>query len=799
MRTVQLYINNKRVDLFQDEKIEISLTTQNIKDIAKVWTDFSQSFTVPCSENNNDIFDYFYENSYDGTYIANDRADARIEINHIPFRKGQIQLEGSTLKDGKPYAYKITFYGDVVTLKDLFGDDKLADLDYSSVNFELTGANVEDRIDGTTDGDVMFPLISSSRVWTYGDAAATDISVAGNAIEYSELFPALSDSLIFSLIESKYGVTFNGNFLSDDRFLKSYTWWKNRETASFVSEPTDITFNLADLSCNADIPSAVGISKINYDYVNPNTLTQPGDWSSWYNGVGSSFHRIQAFINPSTSATYYFDIYKNGVKVQTITGSGASVLPSQGQFAQIIPNQPGLNDEYTFKLRADSSMTFDGTIKYSFIQKYINTSGLLTTAFFECNFSLVSGTVTSFVDFTDSAPDIKVADYFAGMLKMFNLTCYPEGDDLNFTIEPIPDWYDSGQVIDITEYVDLDEIKVDRAKLYNEISFEWEDSKSFMNVAYEGVNNRKWANLKEVFGYDGGDYKIKLPFENLLFQKFTGENLSVGYSLTEAPDYKPYTPKPVKLYKYDSTSCDFYHNDGSTNNNITTYIPFGEVANINTEDYINTFNEEISPLTGVAVQNTLYSVYYQPYLVNLFNPKTRIVTVKCILPLELLTYITLDDALIIRDKQYRINEMKVDLTTGVVRLELISDWITTYKKTLGNPEVIGTAGGTVDIPIAPIKPTKGGKVTVSGDGSLYTTPSETLPYNFTADGILTITVPSNGTSNERTDTYTLTYYLPDGTVYKTEYVEIKQKASVDYLLKEDNGYLLQENLDRIEL
>ena len=67
MRKVQLYINEQLVDLFDDEKIEITSSIQNIQDISKVYTDFSQSFTVPCSDNNNAIFDFFYNNDVDGT------------------------------------------------------------------------------------------------------------------------------------------------------------------------------------------------------------------------------------------------------------------------------------------------------------------------------------------------------------------------------------------------------------------------------------------------------------------------------------------------------------------------------------------------------------------------------------------------------------------------------------------------------------------------------------------------------------------------------------------------------------
>ena len=41
MRTVQLYINDKKVDLFKDEKIQVTSSIQNIQDISKTFTDFS--------------------------------------------------------------------------------------------------------------------------------------------------------------------------------------------------------------------------------------------------------------------------------------------------------------------------------------------------------------------------------------------------------------------------------------------------------------------------------------------------------------------------------------------------------------------------------------------------------------------------------------------------------------------------------------------------------------------------------------------------------------------------------------
>ena len=45
-----VFIEGKRLDLFEDENIELNRSVQDIKDISKVYTDFTQSFTVPASD-----------------------------------------------------------------------------------------------------------------------------------------------------------------------------------------------------------------------------------------------------------------------------------------------------------------------------------------------------------------------------------------------------------------------------------------------------------------------------------------------------------------------------------------------------------------------------------------------------------------------------------------------------------------------------------------------------------------------------------------------------------------------------
>ena len=673
MREVQLYINNKRVDLFKDEKIQITSSIQNIQDISKVFTDFSQSFTVPCSHNNNSIFDYFYNNDVDGSFKAKERADARIEINNVPFRKGKVQLEGAEVKNNKADSYKITFYGDVVTLKDLFGELKLQDLDYSDIAFDYTGDNVKNTITSSTDLPVRFPLISSDRVWEYG--AGENISTPLGAIDYGELYPAIQDRAILNAIASHQDidVTFNSIFIDSDYFKKSFTYWKNSKEGTFTSKGESLEFN--DPVSDSPLKNSIA----NVKYIDPNIYLTSG-WEPLGNGI----QETSIYISTSPANEYLIDVYKNGTFSNTISSNGATaglhVIASES-------NTVSLNDEYSYEVRlqggsGDVSGSVQSSYGFTEVDEQDPNNIVSQYNYTEWTTPLTLVSVSTNMDFKSTAPDMKVSDWFSGILKQFNLTCYPLDEEKTYQIEPLEQWYNYGGELDITPYTEIKSIKIDRPKLYKRISFEWQNTKAFLNEAFEGFFGRKYGTLEEEFPYDGKEFKVKLPFENMLFNKFTGTDLQVSYCLDDGVDGKSYIPKPVKLFIDSSKACSFYFNNATVTTEITNYIPFGQDQYTNLTDYSQNFGLDISTLKDYAVQDSLYKTWYSKYIENLFNDKTREVTVKCHLPLDKLTNLTLDDSIILRDKKYIINKMKTELTGGQVELELLSDWSTSEQHSL---------------------------------------------------------------------------------------------------------------------
>jgi hypothetical protein len=663
---IYIYINGvaRRIELFDDEKISLNSSVQDTSDISKVYTDFSQSFTVPANDHNNAIFSHWYENSIDGGFDARKRKKAYIELDTIPFRNGNIQLEKATIKNGVPENYTITFFGSLVSLKDTFAGKKLSELDYSAYSFLYSESDVVSRVTGQINNDVKFPLISSLRVWS--DSGAEDITspTLPTYMNASELFPALRLSKVFEAIESSYGITFNGSFLTDQRFTRAFLWLKNADVFSVKGETNRIDFNSV-----SGTPTFATADLTNNQVTLTNLPIPSGATENYYTVTLT----LTTTASPSSNVVFYINTYKNGTLYSRFRAPAADAIAGvtiltprtsidEGVYYYTIEVEGG-NDSYTSVLR---------------FRNYFDISGTITNQDYFVNQS-VAQTVSG-LDLSYYMPDIKVEDFFSGVLKMFNLTCLGYEENV-YTLEQLEDWYDAAEIVDVTKHIISDDLEISKLETFNKINFNYTKSESFMNVAYLSNAGFEYGNLKADLDADGGEYTVQLPFENLLFNKFTSQNLQVGYSLKT--DFKPYIPKPIILYDLGiALGCNFYIRAGSTTTNATTYNCFGQDTIINGFQYSLNFGAEISSLTLNVVTNSLYLNYYQSYLENLYNLKSRKYNVKAIFPISLLTYLKLNNRLVIRDKRYIINNMKIDLTSGEVDLELINDFRTEVSQPL---------------------------------------------------------------------------------------------------------------------
>ena len=92
MQKLQLFISGTRIDLFKDESVSITQTIQNIKDIKKIFTEFTKTFSIPASKVNNKIFKHYYNFDIIDGFDARNKVAASIELNNIPFKNGFVKL-----------------------------------------------------------------------------------------------------------------------------------------------------------------------------------------------------------------------------------------------------------------------------------------------------------------------------------------------------------------------------------------------------------------------------------------------------------------------------------------------------------------------------------------------------------------------------------------------------------------------------------------------------------------------------------------------------------------------------------
>ena len=244
-----------RVDLMEEDLIELTQVIQDARDIEKIFTDYSRTFNLPASKTNNKIFKHWYNPDVDG-FDNQIFCSARIELNHLHFRFGKIKLEEAVLKNGEISMYKVTFFGDTLTLTELIGEDSLDSLLWlNNFNHVASNAYIKDGLENGKDFTVdsvayndaiIYPLIAHSQSYIYDGTGSQDnglnISNHQNASHLGkrgvfpeDLKPAITVKVILKAIEEQYGITFKTGEFLDSAAMTNLYMWLHREKGKLVA------------------------------------------------------------------------------------------------------------------------------------------------------------------------------------------------------------------------------------------------------------------------------------------------------------------------------------------------------------------------------------------------------------------------------------------------------------------------------------------------------------------------------------------------------------------------------------
>ena len=676
MQKLQLYLGSDRIDLFGDESVSVTQTIQNVRDIAKVFTDFSQTFSVPASPKNSILFKHYYNFNIVGGFDALNKVAGSIELNSIPFKTGFIRLEGVDLRKEKAYAYRITFFGDTVNLKDLIGEDQLSALgSLSLLNVVYSADKIKEllEVDGA---DLITPLITHTKRLFY--STSQNVAESGNlyfstatgaelhGVLFSELKYALRIDKIIRAIEAQYDITFNPTSFFKQSNVKYYNlyMWLHRKSGAVVpvSQTTEYFSEVNEFLANTSFFRLAVMTTTSLRILQ----------------VPTNFGNLS--IQPvSQSTNYKVIVYRNGGIFFESTFDLGNRLFTKVDWGQDLPL--GTYTVTIVTTSANPLIFSNGDIGW-----YLEYADL-TNPIFTTNADFETTTTVEF-NVPQQIPEQKIIDFLNGLFNLFNLTAYvlPNGD---IEVQTIDDYYAAGTTYDITSYLEISKSKVDVALPFKQVNFEYEGLGTFLAKQYEQLNNVGWGSLRFTLNdalYDAPTeiYTVKPPFEHVQFERLfsqgslTATDIQYGYFVNE--NEQPYFGKPLLFYPIrisNGTEISFRDtetthvvppvNDYNIPSNSVALSPTTSLNNINFGAEINEYT-----LTSEFSNGSLFNQDYTSYVSAVFNTKRRITKAKAFLPLRIVIALELNDKITMRNETYIINSVTTNLQTGESDFELLN-------------------------------------------------------------------------------------------------------------------------------
>ena len=673
-----VYIKGQRLDLFDDENISVVSSVQNIEDISRTFNDYSQSFTVPASPNNNRIFQHWYNFNIDNGFDARIRHKAHLDIQSLNFKQGTIKLESCEIENNKPVHYKITFYGQLIDLKEVISDDYLSVLNLEEYDIAYTPENVKTGLTtGYSSKEYIFPLIGTKRQWFYNsdsgnvtyEDALSNIAWNGSSethgIEWTSLRPALLVNNIIEKIESSYNITFSRDFLLSEPFNDLYLWLANQDTEEALTSYYQVA---------------------NYNPFGEFMGIGDGVTGYWQPGIGS-YDNSTGVYSPTTSGAP--KIRQFNIRIETSDNVLYTVQLMNGD--NVITEDSGTGNisiDYDTPSGVDTGSSLYLRIKTT-STKVIDTLNMRikelsedTVLFVKKDNFTVEGSTARIEDFV---PDIKIIDFLKSLIKMYNLVIVPTSST-DFYIQTLDDWYSEGKIYDISPYVDTSSKTVSRPTIYKEISFKFQEPQTILAEQFAETNVTPYGDLEtnitaaDGSTLDGEEYEIEVDFEQMIYEKLFNLNndnpTNIVYGLSLDSSLGETVPEPHLFYAIErSVSANplSFVDDSGVNSQINGSVFMPSHADSDSQNYSTCFGGEVNEHTGAFNNNSLFKLYYKDYITDSFSIKRRKVDVKAKLPVWLITNLKLNDRLVINGNRYIINEMTVNITTQIVDFELLND------------------------------------------------------------------------------------------------------------------------------
>ena len=694
-------------DLYEDEDIPLSLSVDDFKNVAEKVQSYSKAFNLPATKRNNQIFDNIFELT---------RTDNGLNFNPYKRTKAILKQDGFLLFEGYlrmldisdksgETSYNVNLYSEVIAFADVLGDKTFSDLDFTELTHDYQKTNIINSWNNAPSAGITYTNASTSGFrnandtvkypfvdWTHqqlvGGSSGTG-AIVGNP-EYTALEqifrPFINVKYLIDRIFEVVPFTYESEFFDTDDFKKLYmdfNW--GSENAPVVIDNTQY-LGLYWYSIGTGGVANFATTSYTNMILNSNVATPSAVPPPNYN---TSTHIITStVVNETYDITYSYRIENADSVPRTvecqwlynstpINNSGVITIASGGVF-QYIGNFSQVMTNVGDTLQVQFKSDVGGVVRQAQFTGYWTGDVI---------FQVGTSAITNNTILQTLRGEIGQWDFLKGLLTMFNLVTLPDEDNpSNIKIEPYNDVFiptatagdtlaDRGITHDWTEKIDVSEMKLMPLTDLNKKTIfkfvEDEDDFAFMNYKRQ-VGGHLYGSKK----YDASEFTILAGEDEIIAEPFAATIVKpledmwsdiitpALYSMNDDGTSEGFENSPRIMFNngIKTTVFDYYipAQNGVASSNLDEYLQFSHLSTIPTATATLDFHfgecQLLQPV-GAPVNDNLFNLYWLPYYSELYNPDTRIMTIKVNLSPSDINTFKFNDTVFIKNRTFRVNKI----------------------------------------------------------------------------------------------------------------------------------------------
>ena len=685
------------VDLYEDEDLPLTLSVDDFKNVAEKVQSYSKAFNLPSTKRNNRIFNAIFEitRAYDGLiFNPYKRTKCVLKQDGFVLFDGFLRMLDITDKEGE-ISYNVNLYSEVVALADTLKDRAFRDLDFKELDHAYNYSEIRNSwqgilnyINSSTSGfrtgsTVRYPFVDWNHNYSVTSGGMTELLTLESSfrpfISIKYLIDKIFQASEFTYESAFFDTTDFGNLYMDFNWgadnnpveVEATTfdtyYFYNLGDGSAANYATN-SFSLMHLSYN--IPLVAGVTPPNYND-STNILTSTV--------INESYDLNYEYIIENTDTVnrliecrwLYNSTPINYSGIQTIAAGGTFTY--SGNFSQIMSN---VGDTLQVQFKTDS-----GTAS-----KVRQSQNAFPTAGASVIWLVGIDAVTSNTLLQTLRGELGQWEFLKGLITMFNLVTLPNEDNPNnIIIEPYGDVFistgsgttlaDRGIQHDWTDKIDISEMKLTPlADLNKKTMFKFvEDDDDYSFNQYKNqvgghlYGSQEWDAWNEFNILEGTEEIEASPFAATVVKSLDPQwaNFVTPAIYARGGDgvWEGFDNSPRIFYNrglFGNVSYYVPAQNGVAGQQASTYGYFSHlrfsIQNADARDLNFGIQQLLTNVQGGTVNN-LFQLYWLPYYSQLYNPNTRVMTIKVNLNASDINLFKFNDKVFLKNRVFRVNKI----------------------------------------------------------------------------------------------------------------------------------------------